>query len=62
MATHGASGLDRVMLGSVADQVVRHAEIPVLLLRPELAQASRPEVPENEIQSCSCRLPEMVGP
>jgi len=34
MATHGAGGLDRVMLGSVADQVVRHADVPVLLLRP----------------------------
>lgn len=34
MATHGAGGLDRMMLGSVADQVVRHAEMPVLLLRP----------------------------
>jgi nucleotide-binding universal stress UspA family protein len=38
LATHGASGLDRVMLGSVADQVVRHADIPVLVLRPELAE------------------------
>jgi nucleotide-binding universal stress UspA family protein len=34
MATHGAGGLDRMMLGSVADQVVRHAETPVLLIRP----------------------------
>ncbi len=34
MATHGVSGLDRLMLGSIADQVVRHAEVPVLLVRP----------------------------
>ena len=38
MATHGASGLDRVMLGSIADQVVRHADMPVLVLRPEIAE------------------------
>jgi nucleotide-binding universal stress UspA family protein len=38
LATHGASGLDRVMLGSVADQVVRHADLPVLVLRPEVLE------------------------
>jgi nucleotide-binding universal stress UspA family protein len=39
MATHGASGLDRLMLGSVADQVVRHADVPVLVLRPKIREA-----------------------
>jgi nucleotide-binding universal stress UspA family protein len=34
MATHGASGLDRAILGSVTDQVLRHADIPILVLRP----------------------------
>jgi hypothetical protein len=34
MATHGAGGLDRVMFGSVADQVLRHANIPVLVVHP----------------------------
>ena len=43
MATHGASGLDRVMLGSVTDQVVRHAKVPVLMLRPVLADSSKEE-------------------
>jgi nucleotide-binding universal stress UspA family protein len=38
LATHGASGLDRVMLGSIADQVIRHADHPILVLRPELAE------------------------
>jgi nucleotide-binding universal stress UspA family protein len=33
MATHGRSGLGRLLLGSVADQVVRHAPCPVLLVR-----------------------------
>ncbi len=35
MASHGRSGLMRLVLGSVADEVVRHAELPVLLYRPE---------------------------
>ena len=34
MATHGRSGLGRVLLGSVADQVLRASAIPVVLLRP----------------------------
>ena len=34
MATHGRSGLRRLVFGSVATGVVRHAEVPVLLIRP----------------------------
>lgn len=33
MATHGRSGLGRLLLGSVAGKVVQHAECPVLLHR-----------------------------
>ncbi|RBI59837.1 universal stress protein [halophilic archaeon] len=33
MGTHGRSGLDRVLLGSVTAKVIRQAEIPVLLKR-----------------------------
>jgi len=33
MATHGRSGIGRWALGSVADRVVRHAKVPVLLVR-----------------------------
>jgi nucleotide-binding universal stress UspA family protein len=33
MNTHGRSGVSRWLLGSVAEQVVRGADIPVLLLR-----------------------------
>lgn len=35
MATHGRGGLSRVLLGSVADKVVRGSDRPVLLYRPE---------------------------
>ena len=33
MSTHGRSGPARWMLGSVAEHVVRHSQIPVLLIR-----------------------------
>ncbi len=33
MGTHGRSGLNRLMLGSVAENVVRHAPCPVLTVR-----------------------------
>jgi len=33
MTTHGRSGIQRFLLGSVADRVVRHAHVPVLLVR-----------------------------
>lgn len=33
IATHGRTGLTRTLLGSVAEQVVRHAPCPVLVVR-----------------------------
>jgi nucleotide-binding universal stress UspA family protein len=33
MSTHGRSGIGRFLLGSVADKVVHHARVPVLLVR-----------------------------
>lgn len=34
MATHGRSGVSRLVRGSVAERVVRHASVPVLLVNP----------------------------
>jgi nucleotide-binding universal stress UspA family protein len=34
MATHGRGGLSRLVMGSVADAIVRKSHLPVLLLRP----------------------------
>lgn len=34
IATHGLSGVKRLLLGSVADKVVRGADVPVLVVRP----------------------------
>jgi nucleotide-binding universal stress UspA family protein len=33
MSTHGRSGLGRLLFGSVAEQVLRHADVPVLMIR-----------------------------
>lgn len=33
MGTHGRGGLKRLVLGSVADHIVRHAQCPVVTLR-----------------------------
>lgn len=47
MSTHGRSGLERLVLGSVADQVLQAGERPVLLIRPDgpaLREAERKQV------------------
>ena len=43
MATHGRSGLSRLVSGSVAEAVLRQAEIPVLLMRLTERQVSSVE-------------------
>jgi nucleotide-binding universal stress UspA family protein len=35
MGTQGRTGLDRLLIGSVAERVVRHAPCPVLTVRPD---------------------------
>ena len=35
MSTHGRSGVNRWLLGSVAEKVVQHSRDPVLVIRPE---------------------------
>lgn len=40
VGTHGRTGLDRVMLGSVAERVVRVAPCPVLVVRPRADAAA----------------------
>ena len=38
IGTHGRHGVDRLLLGSDAEQILRTAPVPVLLVRPERAQ------------------------
>ncbi len=35
LASHGRTGLAKILLGSVAESIIQHADIPVLLLRVE---------------------------
>ncbi len=42
MATHGRSGLDRYLLGSVAEKVLRGADNPLLLVRAGASAAEEP--------------------
>jgi nucleotide-binding universal stress UspA family protein len=37
MSSHGRSGLGRLVLGSVAETVLRRSETPILLIRPDTA-------------------------
>ncbi len=48
MSTHGRSGLGRLVLGSVADQVVRTAGLPVLLIRPSAAALEASAKPSSQ--------------
>ena len=36
MATHGRSGIARMMKGSVAEEVMRRVAVPVVLMHPEM--------------------------
>ncbi len=42
LATHGRSGLTRIAVGSVAEEVLHKAPRPLMLVRPEAARASEP--------------------
>lgn len=42
MATHGRTGLSHILLGSVAESVLRRTSLPMILLRPSGARDSDP--------------------
>lgn len=46
MTTHGRSGLGRLLFGSVAEEVLRHSDIPVFLMRCTEADVARRKVKE----------------
>jgi nucleotide-binding universal stress UspA family protein len=50
LATHGRSGVRRLVLGSVADKVVRGADVPVLVYRPT-GRGKRKRLPSHRIRS-----------
>jgi nucleotide-binding universal stress UspA family protein len=68
MTTHGRGGVQRAWLGSVADQLVRSLEIPVLLIRPHEGRAALPEpgleeilVPLDGSRRAEAALPTALG-
>jgi len=42
MATHGRTGLAHLLIGSVAERVVRHSPVPVFLVKPEKMRRAIP--------------------
>lgn len=44
MGTHGRTGLDRLMLGSVANKVIRHSPVPVMTVR-----AGAEDTPDRDV-------------
>ena len=48
MPTHGLTGLDRAIMGSVAERVVRKSNIPVLTLRPKHKPDEKPQTMGKE--------------
>jgi nucleotide-binding universal stress UspA family protein len=45
MGTHGRSGIAHALLGSVAEHVVRHSPVPVLVVRQGLRVPRTPDAP-----------------
>jgi nucleotide-binding universal stress UspA family protein len=48
MSTHGRSGLGRLLFGSVAEQVLRHADVPVFLMRQVGKRTAMPYMKETK--------------
>lgn len=55
MTTHARGGLARLVVGSVADKVVRGAVVPVLLMRPHALQSETSEDQQAEELAAAAR-------
>lgn len=51
MGTHGRSGLSRLVMGSVAEYVLRHARCPVLTMKPGTEQHLQHEASATDVAS-----------
>lgn len=51
VGTHGRSGVTRMLMGSIAERVVRHAECPVLVARAVLAANETHQASSVEVQA-----------
>ncbi|HEX2440805.1 MAG TPA: universal stress protein [Methylomirabilota bacterium] len=53
MSSHGRSGVSRLVMGSVAESVLRSTVVPILLIRPHGAALDRPRIatrPAHEVR------------
>ena len=50
MATHGRTGLGRLLFGSVAEAVLRHAPVPVFMIRQPHTVAAAPAAREESVR------------
>jgi nucleotide-binding universal stress UspA family protein len=57
LSTHGHTGLDRVLIGSVADRVARLAPCPVFLMRP-----GKPSPERKKVSPSVLRFKHKAGP
>jgi hypothetical protein len=48
MGTHGRRGLSHLLLGSIAEKVVRQADVPVITVRAD-GEAADPETPATRL-------------
>jgi len=53
IATHGRTGLDHLMLGSVAEKVMRFSPVPVLCVKPTDQRDENSEPPTEAVDSLS---------
>jgi nucleotide-binding universal stress UspA family protein len=63
MATHGRTGLDRVLMGSVAADALRRTRLPTLLVRPSAGDWSSDTLPVAAVAQSDDRLasPDMLA-
>lgn len=55
VATHGRTGISHLLAGSVAEEVLRRAPCPVLVLRPQMRGLSRKSAKKNDVRSTVAR-------
>jgi nucleotide-binding universal stress UspA family protein len=51
MGTHGRTGLTRVLMGSVTEDLLRHAPCPVLTLKTPFPEAAPAPAPEEAVHA-----------
>lgn len=59
LGTHGRTGLSHLLLGSVAERVVRLAPCPVLVTRPLATRSGSERSPEDAVAGTETQSPEV---